>query len=98
MLEKLLKSSGLIDKKDDPIKGNYILQTGFRNLDTGSSIKITPDAVIYLADGDKNIIVDSKASIVNYLEYINAEDKDEASIFSKKFYQDTLDRIKEFRK
>ncbi len=95
MLEKLLKSSGLIDKKDDPIKGNYILQTGFRNLDTGSSIKITPDAVIYLADGDKNIIVDSKASIVNYLEYINAEDKDEASIFSKKFYQDTLDRIKE---
>lgn len=95
MLEKLLKSSGLIDKKYDPIKGNYILQTGFRNLDTGSSIKITPDAVIYLADGDKNIIVDSKASIVNYLEYINAEDKDEASIFSKKFYQDTLDRIKE---
>lgn len=95
MLEKLLKSSGLIDKKDDPIKGNYILQTGFRNLDTGSAIKITPDAVIYLADGDKNIVVDSKASIVNYLEYTNAQNKDEANTFSKKFYQDTLDRIKE---
>ncbi len=49
MLEKLLKTSGLINKKkDDPIKGNYILQEGFRNLDTPGANRIMPDAVIYL--------------------------------------------------
>lgn len=95
ILERLLKISGLIDKKEDPIKGNYLLQTGFRNLNSTGGSKITPDAVIYLSDGSKNIVVDSKASIANYLEYTNAENEDEASDFIKKFYSNILDRIKE---
>lgn len=95
ILERLLKISGLIDKKDDPIKGNYLLQAGFRNLDSAGGSKITPDAVIYLADGSKNIIVDSKASIANFLEYTNAKNEDEAGDFIKKFYSNILDRIKE---
>lgn len=95
ILERLLKISGLINKKDDPIKGNYILQAGFRNLDAPGGSKITPDAVIYLAQGDKNIIVDSKASIVNFLEYTNAQNEDEAADFVKKFYQNISDRIRE---
>ena len=33
ILSRLLKASGLIDKNDDALKGNYILQEGFKNLD-----------------------------------------------------------------
>jgi len=95
ILERLLKVSGLIDKKTDPIKGNYLLQAGFKNLNSPDGNKITPDAVIYLSDGTKNIIVDSKASIVNFLEYTNAKNEDEAGDFIKKFYSNILDRIKE---
>ena len=95
ILEKLLKISGLVDKKEDPIKGNYLLQTGFRNLDNLGGNKIAPDAVIYLSDGSKNIIVDSKASIVNFLEYTNAKNEEEAGDFIKKFYSNIQDRIKE---
>lgn len=95
ILEKLLRASGLIDRKEDPIKGNYILQGAFRNLDNPTGNKINPDAVIYLADGNKNVIVDSKASIVNYLEYTNSENEDEAKDLAKKFYSNIMDRIKE---
>ena len=95
ILEKLLKISGLVDKKEDPIKVNYLLQTGFRNLDNLGGNKIAPDAVIYLSDGSKNIIVDSKASIVNFLEYTNAKNEEEAGDFIKKFYSNIQDRIKE---
>ncbi len=95
ILERLLKISGLIDKNDDPVKGNYILQGGFKSLDNPSGNKIMPDAVIYLGEGDKNIVVDSKAVITGYLDYTNAENEDEANECIKKFYQNTLDRIKE---
>lgn len=94
ILEKLLKLSGLVNKKDDPVKGNYVTQEGFRDLNNPSSNKINPDAVIYLADG-KNIIVDSKATIVNFLEYTNASTEEAAAESIKKFYQNTMDRIKE---
>ncbi len=95
ILERLLKVSGLVDKKDDPLKGNYLLQAGFRDLNAAGGNKITPDAVIYLSDGTKNIIVDSKASIANYLEYTNAQNEDEAQVSVKKFYANISDRIKE---
>ena len=94
ILEKLLKLSGLVNKKDDPVKGNYVTQEGFRDLNNPSSNKINPDAVIYLSDG-KNIIVDSKATIVNLLEYTNASTEEAAAESIKKFYQNTMDRIKE---
>ncbi len=95
ILERLLKVSGLIDKNEDAIKGNYILQGGFKSLDNSGGNRIMPDAVIYLGEGDKNIIVDSKAPISGYLDYTNAKDDDEANNCIKKFYSNTLDRIKE---
>lgn len=95
ILERLLKVSGLIDKNEDAIKGNYILQGGFKSLDNAGGNRIMPDAVIYLGEGDKNIIVDSKAPISGYLDYTNAKDDDEANNCIKKFYSNTLDRIKE---
>lgn len=95
VLEKLLKISGLVNKKDDPIKGNYLVQTGFRDLNNPGGGKINPDAVIYLSEGNKNIIIDSKAPIAGYLDYTNAQNEEEASICIKEFYQNTLDRVKE---
>lgn len=95
ILQRLLKASGLVDKNDDPIKGNYILQEGFKSLDNPEANKVMPDAVIYLAEGNKNIVVDSKASIVNYLEYTNSKDENIAAECIKRFYQNILDRVKE---
>ncbi len=95
ILERLLKVSGLIDKNEDSIKGNYILQGGFKSLDNAGGNRIMPDAVIYLGEGDKNIIVDSKAPISGYLDYTNAENEDAAQDCIKRFYSNTLDRIRE---
>lgn len=95
ILERLLKVSGLIDKNEDAIKGNYILQGGFKSLDNASGNRIMPDVVIYLGEGDKNIIVDSKAPISGYLDYTNAKDEDEANDCIKKFYSNIIDRIRE---
>lgn len=95
VLEKMLRISGLVNKKDDPIKGNYLLQTGFRDLNNPGGRKINPDAVIYLAEGNKNIIIDSKAPIAGYLDYTNAQNEDEAGTCIKEFYQNTLERVKE---
>jgi len=95
ILEKLLRASGLVDKKEDAQRGNYLLQTGFKNLNNPAGNKITPDAVIFLSEGDKNIVIDSKASVVNFLEYTNAQNEDEAGDFMKKFYSNITDRIKE---
>ena len=60
ILDKLLKASGLIDKKENPIKGNYETQAAFHtNDDTNSQRNV--DAVVYLSEGTKSIVIDTKA-------------------------------------
>ncbi len=93
ILDKILKSSGLIDKKDNPNKGNYETQVGFKNSDGSLGTKIV-DAVIYLAEG-KNIIIDSKASLVEFMNFVDSEDEKEKEAHMKAFMNDISDRIKE---
>ncbi len=90
ILEKLLKSSGLVDKKENPKTGNYETQVSFTPLDGSGSAKIV-DAVIYLSEGTKSIVVDSKASLSEFMNYL--ENQEEKSL--KAFYNDVYDRIKE---
>ena len=93
ILEKLLKSSGLIDKKENPM-GNYETQKGFRSKDGNTGVKIV-DAVIYLSEGKKSVVIDSKASLVEFINFTETTDDDEKQKHLNAFLADVKDRIKE---
>ncbi len=93
ILEKLLKSSGLIDKKENPM-GNYETQKGFRSKDGDTGVKIV-DAVIYLSEGKKSVVIDSKASLVEFINFTETTDDDEKQKHLNAFLADVKDRIKE---
>lgn len=93
ILEKLLKSSGLIDKKENPM-GNYETQKGFRSKDSDTGVKIV-DAVIYLSEGKKSVVIDSKASLVEFINFTETTDDDEKQKHLNAFLADVKDRIKE---
>ena len=92
ILEKLLKSSGLIDKKDNPM-GNYETQKGFRSKDGDVGTKIV-DAVIYLSEGKKSVVVDSKASLVEFINFTETTNEEEKQKHLNSFISDVKDRIK----
>lgn len=94
ILDKLLKSSGLIDKKENPEKGNYITQIGFKNADGSIGTKIV-DAVIYLSEGQKNIVIDSKASLSEFINFVESNDEEEKQKHLSAFMCDIKDRINE---
>ena len=73
ILEKILERSGL--QKDS----EYRTQVTSTNVD-GSTIK--PDVVIYLPD-EKNIIIDSKVSLVAYEAFVNSESEEERERYRK---------------
>lgn len=94
ILENILKSSGLENRRDNP-SGTYITQTGFRSNTNPDGSKITPDAVVYYPDDNKNIVIDSKMSLVDFLELVNTEDNDEREKYLKQFYKSIEERVNE---
>jgi len=64
ILEKVLEQSGLRKGKE------YEIQRAFR--DSENSL-LKPDVIIHLPE-DKDIVIDSKVSLIHYNEYINSED------------------------
>lgn len=73
VLEKILESSGL--KKDE----EYVTQFATSN-DEGD--RMYPDVVIKLPD-DKQIVIDSKVSIIAYANYLEAKTEEEKNVFVK---------------
>ena len=66
ILEKVLEQSGLRKGKE------YEIQKAFR--DAENSL-LKPDVIVHLPDG-KDIVIDSKVSLIHYNEYINSDDED----------------------
>lgn len=95
ILENILKSSGMENKNENPERGTYITQKGFRSNNDPNGAKITPDAVVYYPDDDKNIVIDSKMSFVDFLNFVEAEDEDEKQNSLRAFYKSVEDRIGE---
>ena len=89
ILDNILKQTGLINKKDDEIKGNYITQKIFKDL-TNPNENPKPDAVVYLPD-NKHIIIDSKCPLNNFIEYCKSNDENEL----KEFFKSAEKMIKE---
>lgn len=77
ILEKVLESSGLRNGSE------YITQKQFKNMDGKS---YNPDVIIKLPD-DKDVIVDAKVSLVDYNNYINAENDADRETALKKHIQ-----------
>ena len=63
ILEKVLEQSGLRKGKE------YEIQKAFR--DTENSL-LKPDVIVHLPEG-KDVVIDSKVSLIHYNEYINAD-------------------------
>ncbi len=95
ILENILKTSGLVNINDDAQRGNYITQKGFKsNLDPNGQ-RIIPDAVVYYPEDNKNIVIDSKMSLVDFLNFVECEDEEEKSEILKRFYKAIELRIDE---
>ena len=95
ILENILKSSGMENKTENPERGTYITQKGFRSNNDPNGAKITPDAVVYYPDDDKNIVIDSKMSFVDFMNFIETDDENEKQISLKHFYKSIEERINE---
>jgi DNA recombination protein RmuC len=67
ILEKVLEQSGLRKGKE------YEIQRAFR--DSENSL-LKPDVIVHLPE-EKDIVIDSKVSLIHYNEYINSEDETE---------------------
>ena len=94
ILDKLLKSSGLIDKKENPQKGNYETQVAFHTNDENNSQR-NVDAVVYLSEGTKSIVIDSKASLVEFMNFVEEEDDEMKQKHLLLFLKDVNDRVNE---
>jgi len=84
ILENLLKQAGLVNKKDDAEKGNYIMQETFRDINSPNE-RPRPDAVVFFPD-NKHIIIDSKCPLNNFLEFANSNDEEVKANQLKLFY------------
>jgi DNA recombination protein RmuC len=68
ILEKVLEKSGLTKGREYDVQQSFTLEDGSR---------LQPDVIVHLPDG-KNIIVDSKVSLVAYERYMSSADDDKA--------------------
>jgi DNA recombination protein RmuC len=85
ILEKILERSGLIEGRD------YFLQQTLRNEERQRHI---PDVIIQLP-GDKNLIIDSKVSLIAYDKYISTENEIEKDKFLVEHIESLRRHIKE---
>ncbi len=91
ILDNLLKQAGLINKKEDEEKGNYVTQQTFKDISAPSE-RPRPDVVIYLPE-NKNIIIDSKCPLKNFIDFCNSNDENEKNTQLKYFYAEVTRMI-----
>lgn len=85
ILEKILERSGL--EKDSEYRTQVVTVNS-----EGSTVK--PDVVIYLPD-EKNIIIDSKVSLVAYEAYVNSDTEEEREKYKKEHLLSIRNHIKQ---
>lgn len=85
ILEKILESSGLRKGCEYDVQESHTLPDGSR---------LQPDVIIHLPE-ERHIIVDAKASLNGYEEYVNAEDETGREMALKRHINSVRSHIKE---
>lgn len=85
ILESILDKSGLEKGRE------YFIQETFKNEE---GRRFRPDVVVKLPD-NKNIVIDSKVSLVSYDRYVNAEDDEEKARLLKAHIVSIRNHVKE---
>ena len=85
ILERVLERSGLTKDQE------YRLQASLQDED---GRRFQPDAIIDLPD-EKQLVVDSKVSLVSYERYVNSTTEEERQIFLKQHIQSVENHVKE---
>ncbi len=85
ILSKILEQSGLRENKEYSVQGSYTDESGK---------KLRPDVVLHLPD-DKDIVIDSKVSLVSYLKIVNADDELEQKLALKELIKSLETHIKQ---
>ena len=94
ILQTILEKSGLVEGE------NYKIQA--TTDENGETIKnenggqLRPDVILNMPDG-RNLIIDSKTSLTNYVNYINAEDTEEQKKYLSLHIASVRSHIKELK-
>lgn len=91
ILENLLKQAGLVNKRNDPEKGNYITQQTFKD-SSAPNERPRPDVVLDLPE-NKNVIIDSKCPLKNFIDFCNSNDDEQKDECLKYFYNEVMKMI-----
>lgn len=83
ILERVLERSGLIKDQEYRLQASYTNNNGQR---------LQPDAIIDLPD-NKNLVIDSKVSLIAYERWINTEIDEEKTIYAKQHLQSVKNHI-----
>ncbi|WP_062262349.1 DNA recombination protein RmuC [Endozoicomonas arenosclerae] len=83
-VEKILESSGLIKGQEYEREANFKDEEGQNK---------RPDFIVYLPE-EKHLIIDSKVSLVDYLNYVNAETDEEREVALKRHIQSIRNHIR----
>jgi len=85
ILSRILEESGLNEGREYSTQSSYTSEIGK---------KVRPDVILHLPQ-DKNIIIDSKVSLVSYLKYNEAQNKDEQELALKELINSLKKHIKD---
>ncbi len=84
ILERVLEKSGLVKDRE------YTVQ---QSVTTDEGKRLQPDVVIHLPE-NKNVVVDSKVSLVDYERFVSEEDEAQRAVFLKKHIQSLRSHVK----
>lgn len=84
ILERVLEKSGLRKGEE------YTIQSGYRNTDNQL---LKPDVIVHLPDS-RDIIIDSKVSLIAWERYINCEDEEKKHNYLNEHIQNLRNHIK----
>ncbi|MBX2903794.1 MAG: DNA recombination protein RmuC [Chitinophagales bacterium] len=84
ILERVLERSGLQRDREYTIQESLVTDDGKR---------LQPDVVIHLPE-NRNIIIDSKVSLIDYERFVASENEDEKMLFLKKHIQSLRNHMK----
>ncbi|TDG95746.1 DNA recombination protein RmuC [Cardinium endosymbiont of Culicoides punctatus] len=84
ILEKILERSGLVKNREYTVQPSITIAEGQR---------LQPDIIVNLPK-DKNIIIDSKVSLIHYEQFFNTENELQRSSYLKQYVQSIKRHIK----